>query len=326
MNAIKASVARDEKSRGAPPLISAVICTHNRADYLRKAIASALAQDFPPSDYEVLVVDNRSSDHTAQVCASFEAAGNVRYVHEPQLGLCHARNTGWRNARGTYIAYLDDDAIAEPGWLASIKAAFGVSPMPGMVGGKVDPIWESKRPPWLSDDVARSLTIVDWAPEPRLIPNARVEWLAGANMAIPAAILSEIGGFEPMLDRIGGNMLSGGDVFLQKRILARGYSCFYHPGMAVRHLVPRSRLEKRWFTHRYYWQGISDAVMELITDNPPPSRRFLRALGWAGRLLAHPRAIASLILPSNSPKRFQHRCYTLVEVGHIIGLLGAARR
>jgi len=95
------------------PRISVVICTHNRGFYLRKAITSVLAQDMPASEYELIIIDNKSTDDTAQVVASF-AAANVRYIHEPQLGLCFARNTGWYSAAGTYVAYLDDDAIAEP--------------------------------------------------------------------------------------------------------------------------------------------------------------------------------------------------------------------
>jgi len=308
------------------PLLSVVICTHNRAAYLRKAVASALAQELPGSEFEVLVVDNRSTDDTARVCADFAGAPNLRYVHEPRLGLCHARNTGWRSARGTYVVYLDDDAIAEPGWLASAKAAFEIEPDTGVVGGRVDPIWEGERPAWLSDDIALSLTIVDWSPEPKRIPDVRVEWLVGANMAIRADVLAEVGGFDPRLDRVGNNMLSGGDVFLQKQILERGHACVYHPGMAVRHLAPKSRLTKRWFARRYYWQGISDAVMELIAADPSPGRRLRLALGRAARLLARPRALLNLLRPSDDPARFQERCFTLIEVGHVAGLLGAARR
>lgn len=306
------------------PLISVVICTHNRAHHLRKAIASALDQDVPAADYELLVVDNASTDDTPQVSASF-AAPNLRYVHEPQLGLCHARNTGWQTARGRYVAYLDDDAIAEPGWLAAIRDAFAVEPTPGVVGGKVDPIWEGPRPAWLPDSIACSLTIVDWPGGPKPISDVRVEWLVGANMAMPRAVLEEIGGFEPKLDRIGSNMLSGGDVFLQKRIIEQGHGCYYHPGMAVRHLVPSSRLEKRWFTRRYYWQGVSDAVMELIVDRPLPLGRFRSALTRTGRLLARPDDLWNLLVRSDDPLRFERRCFTLIAIGHIAGLLGAAR-
>jgi glycosyltransferase involved in cell wall biosynthesis len=311
-------------STESDPLISIVICTHNRAAYLGKAMASALDQDVPAADYELIVVDNCSTDDTAQVCKSF-AAPNLRYVFEGRLGLCHARNAGWKAARGRYVAYLDDDAIAEPGWLAAIGEAFAVEPTPGVVGGKVDPIWEGPRPGWLPDSIACSLTIVDWPGGPKLIPDVRVEWLVGANMAMPKALLEQVGGFDPRLDRIGTNMLSGGDVFLQKQIIEHGHPCYYHPRMAVRHLVSHARLEKRWFTKRYYWQGISDAVMELIVERPSALGRLRSALARTGRLFAKPRDLWNLIIDSDDPQRFERRCFTLIAVGHIIGLLGAAR-
>jgi len=307
------------------PRISVVICTHNRGFYLRKAITSVLAQDMPASEYELIIIDNKSTDDTAQVVASF-AAANVRYIHEPQLGLCFARNTGWYSAAGTYVAYLDDDAIAEPGWLASISAAFASDPATGVVGGKVEPIWESERPTWISDNVSFSLTIVDWSTTPKFIPDVRVEWLVGANFAVSKAILAEIGGFEPRLGRTGSNMLSGEEVFLQRQILERGYKCYYHPGMAVRHLVPGSRLHKKWFRRRYYWQGVSDAVMELIIDNPSTFGRIWRGILRAGKLLAKPRALVETLLPTDDPEQFQERCFTIIAIGHVVGLLGVARR
>ena len=142
---------------------------------------------------------------------------------------------------------------------------------------------------------------------------------------MPKALLEQVGGFDPRLDRIGTNMLSGGDVFLQKQIIEHGHPCYYHPQMAVQHLVSHARLEKRWFTKRYYWQGISDAVMELIVERPSAFGRLRSALARAGRLLAKPRDLWNLFVDSDDPHRFERRFVTLIAVGHIIGLLGAAR-
>jgi hypothetical protein len=85
-------------------------------------------------------------------------------------------------------------------------------------------------------------------------------------------------------------MLSSGDVFLQKAVVARGLACVYDPGIAVRHLVARGRLTQEWFRRRYYWQGISDAVMELIEDAPSRAERARRAAARSARLLARPGA------------------------------------
>jgi len=308
------------------PFISVVICTHNRADYLERAIRSLTGQAEPQVRHEILVVDNGSTDNTREVVRQFDAAGNIRYVFEPKLGLCHARNTGWRQARGQVVAYLDDDAIACSGWLAAIKEAFESTPNVGVVGGRVEPIWEADRPDWLSDEIALSLTILDWSPTPKLIKDLNAEWLVGANMAVPTALLAELGGFHPWLDRMGQRMLSSGDVFLQKQIAAKGYACLYYPKMSVEHLVPKSRLEKRWFIRRYYSQGLSDAIMRLIDEQPLRATRLRLALSMVGRLLGRPAALRSLIVPTDDSERFRQKCYSLITIGHIAGLLGALGR
>ena len=307
-------------------LVSVVICTYNRADLLDRAIRSVVEQPLKAGKHEIIVVDNGSTDRTREVVRRFESSGSLRYVFEAEMGLCNARNTGWRQAQGRYVAYLDDDAIASPGWLAAIEEAFATTPGAGIVGGRVAPVWEAERPAWLSDDIAMSLTIVDWSDRPKLILDVRSEWLVGANMALPATVLADTGGFHPLLDRVGTRMLSSGDVFLQKQILRRGYSCLYHPAMAVRHLVPKSRLEKGWFIRRYFSQGLSDAAMQLIEETPSIARRVFLALSMALGLLGSPRKIRNLVSPGNDPTRFTEKCFSLIKVGHMAGLLGALGR
>lgn len=312
-------------SEAASPLVSVVICTHNRATRLGTALRSVLDQDATGVPFELLVVDNASTDATREVVDRFRGAGPVRYAFEPALGLCHARNTGWRGARGRYVAYLDDDAVACPGWLRAIAETFAAVPGAGIVGGRVEPIWEGARPGWLSDDVSLSLTIVDWSSTPKMIADVRVEWLVGANMAVRADVLREVGGFHPALDRAGARMLSSGDVYLQKQVLALGYQCAYAPAMAVRHAVPATRLTKRWFRRRYYAQGLSDAVMQRLDGASSRRARAALAARLAAELLGHPRDLAALLLPTNDPARFTRKCFAWITVGNVAGLLGAVR-
>jgi glycosyltransferase involved in cell wall biosynthesis len=212
------------------PLISVIICTRNRALLLRKAIASVVSQNFPRSEYEVVIVDNGSTDQTAEIAQEFQKRSQIRYIHEELVGLCIARNTGWRAAEDRYIAFFDDDAIPCPGWLHAIRRAFEDPIRPiGVVGGRVRPMWKREPPSWLANEIAGSLTIVDWRPFDKTIHDLRREWLVGANMAVPKAILSEVGGFHPWLDRVGTNLLSSGDVYLQKEIIRRGFCCQYVP-------------------------------------------------------------------------------------------------
>jgi hypothetical protein len=208
--------------------------------------------------------------------------------------------------------------------VAAIIQAFELCPQAGAVGGRVDPIWGAPRPSWLSDHVARALTIVDWSAEPKVVSDLSQEWLVGANMAVRADLLSSIGGFRPELDRVGTRMLSGGDIYLLKQIMRTGAACFYYPPMTVSHTVPADRLTQRWFRRRYYWQGVSDAVMRLLDADLPGTVRRQLARRALMRLALSPRRLASL-LPTTDPNRFTQTCWTLIDLGHAMGLHRLAR-
>jgi glycosyltransferase involved in cell wall biosynthesis len=307
--------------------ISAVIPTHNRARYLPLALRSLADQRLAAAEYEIVVVDNLSTDATREIVAGFGLGERLHYVHEPVLGLSHARNAGWREARGSVVAFLDDDAIASPDWLARILDTLEtVSPRPGCVGGPIEGIWEAPRPAWLSDELVAGLAVLDWGREPHALADLSKEWLAGANMAFPRDVLEQMGGFVAGLDRVGRRLLSSGDVFMARKIAKAGYACWYDPAIAVGHHVPASRLQQSWFLRRYYAQGLSDAAMDLLEKDRSLAERGRMAAATASRLLRSPRALRRLALPTRGPERFREKCFALIEVGHIAGLLGALGR
>lgn len=301
------------------PAISVVICTHNRASYLRTAIDSVLAQDVAPATYEVIVVDNASTDSTKRVLDEY--GKRVRCVEEPAIGLSHARNAGWNAARTSIIALLDDDAIAEPGWLRAIRAAFGMGPEPACVGGRVDPIWESPRPEWVSDQLLLSLTVANWTDTPHALTDLTKEWLVGANLAVRRDVLEALGGFTPELGRIGGQLLSGEEVHLQRRLLREGRVCWYEPRARVRHVVPSSRLSPSWFRRRYFAQGRSDAILWRLEEAPsgPAIRQRVRE-----QLVPVTRAgfaVGGLLRRPQDPEQFTDHCGLLWRLGFAIELL-----
>jgi glycosyltransferase involved in cell wall biosynthesis len=320
-----------DEGQGAPgpaPRISVILCTRNRAALLRKALESLASQDMPRDAFEIILVDNASSDATREVAHAYEGGARLRYVLEERIGLCIARNTGWRAARGEIVAYFDDDAIAAPGWVRAVDRAFSRPDARriGVVGGPAEPIWEVPRPDWLPDEVAGSLTIVDWGPAEKVIPDLDREWLVGANMAMPRAALEAIGGFHPGLDRVGSNLLSSGDIHVQKRLVAQGLLCLYAPDMLIRHLAAESRLKRGWFLRRFYWQGVSDAAMHLIDRQPSMTARLRAAAQRAARLLRNRRRLRALMSCADAGDGFALRCFALIDVGFIVGLLGAAGR
>lgn len=303
------------------PVISVVICTHNRASYLPAAVESVRAQDGAPP-WELIVVDNRSTDATRDVVAPYVHGGAVRYAQEPTLGLCHARNAGWRAARGRWVAYLDDDALAGPGWLVAIVAAYAYLPAAGVVGGRVDPIWERPRPPWLSDKLARMLSVLDWSPTPLVIHDPVTRWLVGANMAVPRHLLEKTGGFSPALGRRGRNLMSNEEMHLERQLVQAGHPCLYYPAMTVRHLIPAGRLHRRWFLRRCFWQGVSDVVMAFAERPASPAGRARLAAIEVARLLRSPHRLASAFVPRRDPAGVTAQCAVWSALGRLAGLLG----
>ncbi len=302
--------------------ISVVICTLNRSSYLRKAIQSLIEQTYDPECFEILIVDNKSTDNTKRVVVEeFAQVTNLRYVFEPIMGLSQARNTGWRQAKGDYIAYLDDDAIAYPQWLEKIVAAFEtVTPKPGMLGGKVEPIWEASQPIWLSKHLLPFLTVLNWSSVPLFLEDKR--YIAGANMAFPKVLLEEIGGFQTSLGRKGKKLLSNEELLLRENIKGKGYKVYYDPEISVGHHVPAARLKQAWFTRRKYWQGVSDAYLLIHQNSPSTLDRFKVGFNELKRILKKPRQLLYLFMSTNDSSKFLIKCSKLEKIGFILALLG----
>jgi glycosyltransferase involved in cell wall biosynthesis len=240
--------------------ISAIVCTHNGRKVLKKALQSLVGQTLYKKDYEILVVDNASTDGSREIIRQFEKEENLHYIFESNLGLSHARNTGWQQSQGDIIAFLDDDAVACPEWLERIIAAFGREPQAGAVGGRVMPIWEAPMPRWVSDKMLRALSVIDWSETPVFLDEQ--QFLVGANISFPKKLLEKVGGFSSELGRKGKCLLSNEESLLVLKIKESGYKVYYDPQIKVDHLIPANRLSKGWFRKRFYWQGISDSLLE----------------------------------------------------------------
>jgi glycosyltransferase involved in cell wall biosynthesis len=247
-------------------LLTAVVCTRNRAARLELCLRRLLRQSAPRGAYEILVVDNGSTDGTADVCRRFEPDG-VRRIEEPVVGLSPARNAGWQAARGAYVGYLDDDGQAEETWIAAAAEVFStVRPEPAWTGGAIDLDWEVPPPSWLDRPLWECLGHLDYGSPPRwLEPDER---LGGGNSFFPRAWLERLGGFDTRLGRQGDALLSGEETQLQRRIEAAGGRLYYRPDIRMRHHVPAERATPSYFYRRYYWGGITDAVIRRTLRAP----------------------------------------------------------
>ncbi|MEL6813735.1 MAG: glycosyltransferase family 2 protein [Cyanobacteria bacterium J06598_3] len=243
------------------PLISAIICTHNREQYLGAAIDSLLNQTL--DNYEVIVVDNASSDGTAEIAKSRLSDPRVHYIYEETLGLSVARNTGAQAAKGQVVAYLDDDAEASEGWLASLLEVFDQNEKVAIAGGRVTLIWPPNATPpvWLSDDLSSGLGAYDLGSELVYIQQSALT-PRGLNYAVRKQFLQDIGGFDTHLGRVGTNLLSNEEQQMTRQALDTGWQVAYVPQALAAHNVAPARMKPGWFLSRSWWQGISESYRE----------------------------------------------------------------
>lgn len=291
--------------------ISAIICTHNRDTYLGAAIDSLLNQDFAPG-FEVIVVDNGSTDNTRAVVESRLGDRRLKYIFEPILGLSVARNTGAKAACGDILAYLDDDAVASVGWLQALYTAYQQNPKLAIAGGKVTLLYpEGVQPPkWLSTGLAGNLGAYDLGDELMNIQNPGLT-PRGLNYSISRSFLEEIGGFDPKLGRVGKNLLSNEELQMTELALKKGWQVVYIPAALVAHNVAPERLNRSWFLSRGWWQGISECYREQLAGRAGfaqlsrGAERFLRGIYKAFQYISDP------------AERFDKLVYAYGQIGYL---------
>ncbi len=240
---------------------SIIVCTHNRASDLQRALPELDALDYASDQFEVVVVDNASDDNTADVVHRAQAeTDRLSYAREDRVGLSHARNRGISTARGEFIAFIDDDARPERDWLKELDKVF-MEPRVACAGGMVRPSWRhsSGWPGWLHQRLIGFYSVIEYGEDRELhYPNYPV----GTNIAFRRRIFDEVGGFNAALGRTGDRLLSGEETDLCLRIERAGYTVRYTPLAVVHHYVHGERLNKEWLIRRSYWQGASVAAIE----------------------------------------------------------------
>lgn len=237
------------------PEISVIICTLNRAAFVEKCIESLLVQTAPADEYEIIVVDNGSKDHTWAICRKYEPMG-VQYCYEPVTGLSQARNSGWRASSGKYIGYMDDDATAGRNWVKGALDGFELDQNCQWLGGPINLEFERPAPTWLCETLRKPLGEVYMGESAR--PLEPGEWLGGGNSVYTADFLESVGGFDTRIGRKQGSLLSGEETQLRIRLEQQGGLLYYHPDVSINHWVSSSRLRPGWFYRRFYWGGITD--------------------------------------------------------------------
>jgi glycosyltransferase involved in cell wall biosynthesis len=257
------------------PAVSVVISSFNRSVALRSAIEGLLDQDVPADlVYEVILVDNNSTDDTAAVIAQLlkeDRTGRLRAIHEPRQGVSYGRNAGIAAAAAPIIAFTDDDNFAGRHWVRRIKEVFDREPELDVVGGRVLPVWPAGVPEWIGPPDWSPLALLDFGDHAITTSASYPRCMLTANLAVRREVFDAIGGFSPEFPRCQ-------DHEWLLRLWRSGRKAMYLPELVVYAEVQPQRLtrgyHRRWYRmHGKYaasmhLQEIIDSRGRLVTERP----------------------------------------------------------
>jgi glucosyl-dolichyl phosphate glucuronosyltransferase len=240
--------------------ITVILCTYNRCESLCAALDSVAASVIPEAlSWEILVIDNNSTDHTRERAEKFVRLdpGRFRYVFERQPGKSHALNTGIRESRGTIVAFMDDDVTVEQTWLQNLTAPLRDERYAGS-GGRILPQSAWAPPAWVPVTARYGLAplaMFNLGDE----AGALIEPPFGTNMAFQKWVFQKYGGFRADLGPRPGSEIRNEDTEFGQRLLTAGEKLRYEPSAVVFHSIPEARLRKTYFLAWWFAKGRADA-------------------------------------------------------------------
>jgi glycosyltransferase involved in cell wall biosynthesis len=292
-----------------------IICTYNRADRLASALADlSMMQVATGTSWEIVVVDNCSSDNTRAVVEAAQAACPVliRYHYVHRKGKSYALNSAIDLAQGEYLLFTDDDARIDPGWLEAILDVFSSNGCIG-IGGRIVPEWECPVPKWFSLDGPYRLSVgaIVMFEQGDTIHDVYHEPF-GANMAIHRSAFDRYGRFRTDLGPVGRTPIHGEDTEFCQRLLESGERLLYVPHAIVKHPVDGKRASKAYYRSWYFWSGVR-LVRFYETFEPAVSccgipRYLLRQCGESA---------LHWLFAVDPKRRFYHQLRTFMRMGEI---------
>lgn len=291
--------------------ISVIICCHNSSHTLPRTLAH-LASQRGADDlrWEVIVIDNASTDDTAELARRVwsheqNAPAPLRVVHEPRQGLTHARLRGFDEARHEIISFIDDDNLVSPDWVHLVAEIMSRHPEAGACGGWSDPLFEVE-PPWWFENHKIMFTIGPEMPNKDQPSERDIIW--GAGLAVRRQAWEELVscGFESQLtDRQGKELVGGGDTELCLALRLCGWRLRYDPRLRLRHALAPARLTWHHLRRLHQGDGAASVGLDpyhaaLFRDTPDDIPPYKSTWTWqyaatCKNMLRHPRRLMSAL-------------------------------
>ena len=252
------------------PTASVCICTHNGGHRLSAVIECLARQTAPADAWELIIVDNASTDGSGSIAAELMARHGLaqgRVVEEPQAGLSFARRRGAAEARGQIVCFLDDDNLADPDWVETALRIFAAQPRTGSAGGKGLADWEPEPTALVRAVEGFALAIVDHGDTPKTY-----DWVAdgpvGAGLCIRRELLLAAVR-DPVFcgavtGRRGSSLVGGEDMALAVKVFQAGYDRRYEPALRLRHRLPAARMTRDYLLRLYEGTGRGQAAVRRL--------------------------------------------------------------
>lgn len=269
-------------------MISIIICTYNREKYLYDALRHIATNVFPAESYEIVLVNNNSTDNTEQECERFEKdfpKVNFRYYVETNQGLSYARNRGISESRGDILVFLDDDSFVKPDYLTNLHHNLMNHPEAMAFGGKITPLFESgETPKWLSKWTYSWVSAIDKGND--IVPFEGNSYPIGANMGFRKDCIDQCGLFNTELGRSKKNLMGGEEKDLFNRVKEKGFKILYFPDIEVEHVIPPQRTTLDYIKRLGRGIGMSEKLRTLnISKWEYVKRLGMELIKWGGSII-----------------------------------------
>lgn len=267
-------------------MISIIVCTYNRDKYIHQCLSN-LANSTTSYSWEIILVNNNSTDNTHTECERFAKENpnvNFHYFIETTAGLSYARNRGMREAHGDWFVFLDDDSMVGCDYVEQLGQLLDRFPDAGAFGGAIIPFFEDKTPKWLSKWSMGFVSAIDMGDA--VVEFANGKYPIGANMGISRDVINKIGDFNTSLGRTKDLLLGGEEKDIFARIKDTKYPIYYFPNIAVRHCIPPRRTTYEFIKKLGYGVGVSERLRTCSISRLVYIKRLVaECIKWVGTII-----------------------------------------
>jgi glycosyltransferase involved in cell wall biosynthesis len=238
------------------------ICTYNRVKLLQLCIESLSKINFPFDEFEVLVVDNNSTDNTAEICNAFPGLYphlNFRYIVETQQGVGYTRTRGAKEAKGEIVAYIDDDCLAEENWLKRIVQFYDMYSEAMSTGGKIVSKYLVPVADWFGKYFWGLVGNYDLGT--KIFQMKGMRYPSGANMHFRKIAFERYGYFDGKLGRSGKSLMAGEEKAMYLKLIQNNEKVYYLPDVVVYHHVEGNKFDKAYVRKHSFGIGASERLM-----------------------------------------------------------------